>query len=349
VHRNTNDSLQTNIKKGDEILAINTYSAKQIIDVLKYYHTVDGHSFDFNFNLINKYFPLLYAHCIEQSPLFAIQYRNSAAQVQTETLNAMIEKELKQPVKNATPLIAGHDEYFSVKNDSIGILTISSFHAVRKHFYKTVFAYLTRHKINNLVIDVRENLGGSRFNADELIAYLTKEKCKYEMIRPKHNLQAYCKGVNKLNFYLSYLFYDIGMLFESKTTQEGAVFTTNIAPKKNRYTGKTYVLANGYTGSSASQVASYIKHHANAKIIGQQTAGGELSNNGGSFSDIVLPNSRLAISVATYLMRYDIKSDNPNGIVPDYPIIYDINSYKTRDLELEKVFDLIANVPKTHF
>ncbi len=48
-----------------------------------------------------------------------------------------------------------------------------------------------------------------------------------------------------------------------------------------------------------------------------------------------------SIKTAVYLVRYDVKGNNANGIIPDHIINYDVNTYNTRDLELEKVLQLI--------
>jgi C-terminal processing protease CtpA/Prc len=204
-----------------------------------------------------------------------------------------------------------------------------------------VFAYIKSHGMHHLIIDVRDNLGGSRTNAVELLSYLCHERCQYETIRPKKNLAPYLKGRNKATLGLSYMYYDMGKLFISKRTPDGVTFISKIVPKKNRLPLHTYVLVNGYTASSASLLSSYLRHHAGAVIIGQQTGGGEFSNNGGSFPELVLPNSGLRIKTATYLMRYDMKGQNLNGLVPDQIVHYDVATYNTRDLEIETAWKLI--------
>lgn len=341
MHSPTNDSLRTQIKKGDEILFINNNSAKEIIDILKYYHPVDGHSSDFNLNLINKKFPLLLYKCVDRTNSYIIQYKSIGGFVKKETFNNNFKSEDKNNVKLPIITLQGNNEFLSFVDDSIAILTIKSFHKKSRYFYKSVFNYLNSNKIKNLIIDVRDNLGGSRSNASELISYITDEKCKFETIRPKNNLQPYLKGSNKFKFMFSYIYYDLGCILNRRKTKEGVVFISNIAPKKNRYVGNTYVLVNGFTSSSASLLTSYIKHHGKAFVIGQQTGGGEFSNNGGSYPNITLPNSGLIIKTATYFMRYDMSGENPNGIIPHYSIIYDINTYMVKDLEMEKALQLI--------
>lgn len=337
----TNDLLQTSVRSGNEIISINQHTAKEITDILKYYHPVDGQSFDFNLNFINKEFPSLYYKCIDRKSSFVVQYKDSEGVLQTETLPGMLKTNKAKRLNQPKVLIQGNDESFSVIADTIGLLSIKSFHKKSNKFYENVFTYLERHFINDFVIDVRENLGGSRANTKQLISYLTQSACKYETIRPRNNLRPYLKGRNKFQFLLSYIYYDLGSLFVRKNTAEGVVFTSKIVPKKHGFIKNIYVLVNGFTGSSATLLASYLKHHANAAIIGQQTGGGECSNNGGSYPSLVLPNSGLTIKTAAYLVRYDVKGNNANGIIPDHIINYDVNTYNTRDLELEKVLQLI--------
>jgi Peptidase family S41 len=338
-----NDSLNYEIKRGNEIVSINTKTSKEIIEVLKYYHPVDGKSFEFNLNYINKEFPALYKKCIDQKNSFIVEYLDHNQILQIDTLKSISKKKLTSYINKSNVIIEGNDEFFFTVADSIGVLKIKSFASRSKKFYKKVFEHIKNSSISNLVVDVRDNLGGRRKNTELLISYLIDKECSYEIIRPNKNLKPYLKKGDKVKFLLSYMYYDFGNLFYRKKTKEGIIFTTKIIPNKNNFPIKKFVLVNGLSGSSASVLASYLKHHGNATIIGQQTGGGEFSNNGGCFPNLILPKSGLRIKTATYLMRYDIKGDNQNGIVPDYSINYDVNTFEIRDLELEKVLQLISS------
>jgi Peptidase family S41 len=337
----TNDSLQTGVQKGDEILSINGHSAASILEVMQVYHPVDGQSDDFNLCFINKEFPALYYKCIDRSTSFVIRYRDHAGSDRSATLKATTVVHKVKPRAIPEAVIQGHQASFAVIGDSVGLLSLQGFHKNCKHFYKAVFAYIKGHALHNLIIDVRDNLGGSRNNAGELLSYLCTSKCQYETVRPKQNLAPFLKGGNKAKFAMSYMYYDMGKLFSRSRGADGVTFTSRIAPKKNRPMLRTFVLVNGFTASSASLLSAYLRHHAGAVIIGRQTGGGEFSNNGGSYPELVLPRSGLQIKTATYLMRYDMKGDEASGIVPDHVVQYDVDSYNTQDLELDLAWKLI--------
>lgn len=340
---NLSENQNMPIEKGDEILEINGKSSKEIIETLVNYHPVDGKSYAFSYSLINNFFPSLFFKSIDTTSCFTISYKTKNDEVLQYKTKGYKPKQIVKSTRDKKIIFQGNGACFYVKDHSIGVLEIKSFEKKHKQFYKQVFHYIAVNSIKNLVIDVRNNFGGSRKNASELLSYLVAKECAFKTIRPEKTLKPFLTGKNKFTYLLSYLYYDIPNMLNRKKTKNGVEFTTKIHPKEIVFDGKLFVLINGFTSSSASLLASYTKHYSNSIVIGQQTGGGEFYNNGGSYPTLVLPNSKLQITTATYHMRYDFSGTNKDGLKPDYEIKYTIESYKKRDLEYEKVVELIKN------
>ena len=57
-------------------------------------------------------------------------------------------------------------------------------------------------------------------------------------------------------------------------------------------------------------------------------------------SDILLHFVNMVLSFAIHF-QYDFEGTNKAGIIPDHVINYDVHSYRTTDLEMLKVLELI--------
>lgn len=341
--RKVPDSLKNKVKVGYEIIDINGQKAEDIYSKMKYFRAVDGHGFHFSNQIVNRQFGSLYGTMIAQDSVFEVTTRSVEGELTKSILYGIKPKfSTKTNIKQPKLIFKKRQEQFSLISDSVGLLRISGFKFQRfNSFHYDVFKYLKDHRIPNLIVDLKDNLGGSLHQAESLIAYTIPKSTFYSKIRPRNNLKPYLKGNEKLKFYLSYLYFDIFKFWMKKKEPDGIVFKTKIKPKGPMYTGKIYVLANALTGSAASFAASYLKNKADATVIGSLTGGGELENNGGAYPNLKLPASGIKITSATYHFKYDIKGNNPNGIYPDHEIRYNLDTFDEENLELKKALELI--------
>lgn len=335
------------LTKGDEIVSINGIPAAKIIQEMLQYKAPDGRSIDFGKEIMNRNFTALFFFCFGTFDSYEVIFLHGT-DLLTENFKGKDQSVLKSeevklsPAKETKILFTAKNASFGIIGDSIAYLRLESFDRKCKSFYKEVFAYLKAHPTKSLILDLRNNLGGSRTNVEILLSYLIQEPASYDIIRPKENLGKYLKGSNKMKFMASFMAFDLKRIFHTKRVADGMAFTYNIKPKKHIYQQPIYVLVNGFSASSSSLTTAYLRHHRKAIVIGEQTGGGEFMNNGGSFPNLVLPKSGIEIKTSVYRFQYDFPGQGRSGVIPDYPVKYDVQSYMQTDLEMKCVLELIA-------
>lgn len=203
-----------------------------------------------------------------------------------------------------------------------GMLTIRNFNSERHKtfgrnfpkFLDSVFRQIRDIKINQLVIDLRNNGGGDDEYGALLYSYLASKPFYY------------FKEVVKL---------DNAKFLKVQHPQLKPQPASAIA-----YAGKTSLLVDGLTFSTAADFSAIFKEHKRGLIAGMETGGTFQGNNSGVSTEVRLPRTGLVLSIP--LWRYtnavtDITSRN--GVIPDVeilPSIFDVISGRDRAREYVK-------------
>ena len=176
----------------------------------------------------------------------------------------------------------------------IGYIRIGSFEKDTYEIYDVISSFLNT---QGLIIDVRQNSGGSSDFADELISHFIDQN-KISPLSYKRNTPAY-----------SY----------------------TIRPKNPYYSKPVVVLANGNTFSSAEGFCKIMEDISTVTIIGDTTAGG--CGNPQWYS---LPSGTKIRVSTTCFLKYDGQPVEWNGIYPDIRVVQikaDIDSGRDKQLE----------------
>ena len=222
-----------------------------------------------------------------------------------------------------------------VKEDvSIAIIDFRSFDGIErmKLFADSAFTMIKEKKIDNLIIDLRENGGGNSGVGDELFQYLAKSdfrqysdqtiiksspQLKYTLKAEKEKL----KEKKHLTLIDSLDLTEINRVLETPYGQTTTChYAKNATTLKDdlpmRFTGNLYILCSKLTYSSASDFAQTIKAYNLGKIIGEET-GGWIVCYGDTFYDL-LPHSRLIVGVSgVKFINQGAKSNDWHGVIPD--------------------------------
>jgi hypothetical protein len=224
-----------------------------------------------------------------------------------------------------------------------------------KNYLKVMFDSIQNQGIGNLVIDLRNNPGGSALLCIQLLYYLTEREdlkdfrkmyspsdFQKQMNQKKYNrfIQAYqlknSTNPEKEKLYPYGFLNGDSLLFEKIENNKSAYY---IPKNRTVFKGKIIILANYGTGSAAAMFTALMQDNNIATIIGTS-----VSNNpiGASvLGPFKLPNSKYTGSIAhSYLIR-----PNPaKGKIqmPDYWIENSINDIFTgKDRLLDKAIELI--------
>ncbi|MEO9483795.1 MAG: S41 family peptidase [Ekhidna sp.] len=219
-----------------------------------------------------------------------------------------------------------------------------------EHAVDSLFDIITKEKVKNLIIDIRNNSGGSEGAEDYLYSYLTREPYK------KYNYV--------VSSALTYSFIDFtnykdreedlyGWLWdEHYLTNDGLflrkteVLPTEL-PQKKPFKGNVYILISGKTYSGGSEFASIAKSQNRATFIGEETGGGFYGQTSGSYIFLLLPNTQMEIRIPLLKFSTTFKSDDiplGRGVIPGHQVGPTFEEYSDGiDAELEYVLALIKN------
>ncbi len=204
-----------------------------------------------------------------------------------------------------------HFEFTHDKENNVAIITIKGFSSQYlekfKVFLEKHFSYIHEKNIKNLIIDIRDNGGGSTNLSGELIGCLTDKPFKlFSKILIKLSKQIEGKILPKVKKE------DEGKVLEFKSSDK--------IPNKSYqvFRGKTYLLINRNTFSTALDLAVVLKYYSLAVLVGEETK--DTPSGYGEVVIVETPNTKMQLQVsAKYFEALGDKKDG-RGVVPDYEV-----------------------------
>ena len=357
-----------NMNVGTEILSIKDIPAKELLEKYKPVNNSDGENETFQKYILARRWPLHFTaeFGILDSVKLETKYQN---ELKTFYLKReKITKEEKKKEESATKKVTktekgktndynvmtktyNRDLQFPTKDSTIAYMKIKTFSGTySKKFYKESFAALKKSPAKYLVLDVRNNLGGSLYEINNLYSYLVSENFQFiddiEVTSRNSMFQAdYFKGMSP--FFVpfaavGYPFYLAGTAFATKKVDDQFYLKNNgifalKKPKENNFEGKIYVLINGSSFSAASILPAKLKGENRAIIVGEETGGANDGTVAGRFSTEKLPNSKLQLPIGLMLIKPHIDFTNTKkGVGPDVEIIPTLNEVlQKKDIQLD--------------
>ena len=345
-----NNSSDSTIKKGSELISINGHTAQAIYDTIFRFTNSDGHNQTYKKYVVQAYFDNYYRYWFGEKDAYSIVLRDSLGQGKTFLLKSKKEDKKKKPIaktKPSTPLVpiskrlVGNDNInlrLWEKDSTIAILTQQSFG--QKH-YKTLYAkcfeVIKARNIQHLVIDVRSNGGGKASSTSKLLSYLLDSTF---VVHSDVDALPWRPNRNFKNRFFTGMFLGI----YAKKKQNGHLTlkaaTKAIEPiKQNHYQGKLYVLTNGGSFSAASIFPAIVQAHQRGTIIGRETGGGVAGCTAWVIPYLTLPETKIRIRVPLFKLYNAVKVLNTgHGVIPEHLVNYQWSDVlQNRDLDFEKV------------
>ncbi len=340
-----------NIKVGTEILKINDENVSDLISKYRKLYSSDGKNQTFqkyfmNLSFFNYYtlekgyldsviLQTKYNNVI--SDVFIKREKKTDQQVNIDRVKPKITTVQKVQDYDAGSKTYNRDLKFLKSDSSVAYIKVKTFSAtLAKKFYKETFAEIKNAQSDYLILDIRDNLGGSLSEINTLYSYLTDKEFTLikspEMTSRTSGLhQNYFRGQTILSSIFSavgYPFFLAGNYFLSSRKGDRYYFrefaSKPTKPKKNAFRGKLYVLVNGGSFSAASIISAKLKYEKRALIVGEETGGANDGTVAGVNNTVILPHSRLVLPIGLFLIRPNIEFDNNSrGVMPNVEI--DIN------------------------
>ncbi|MFV0144197.1 S41 family peptidase [Empedobacter falsenii] len=366
------------IPLGSEIIAINDEKIGKIEQNLSKYYTTDGFNQTGKKIGLQTHFSKYYRFDYGQKNNFIIEYKLPNS---NEMLIKMVgsigfsdyykkfRTRYSKPFDKLYYSNLKEDEkyHFKIINASTAILTINSFtmgnekspeHKDYKTFLNNTFKEIKNSNINNLIIDVRLNGGGSDPNDILTYSYLTNRDFQEnkEAWISFHKIP-YTKYYNsKIPKFIRPLFIgkynrELQAIFQEKRNNyfyQNSKSNDHKIWKPNPLTfhGKIYLLISPAVASAGSLFSAMVAGNDNSVVIGEETMGGYYGHNGHTSFEYKLPKSKIITTFSIVNLKQDVpqKSNqlNGRGIIPDYKVSQTFEDFiKQEDTQLNFVIDLI--------
>ena len=194
------------------------------------------------------------------------------------------------------------DLRYTVLDDNIGLMSVDYFGVSEDTFESYIddtFAKINQAQINSVIIDIRENPGGSTDNVEYLMQYIIDKPCKM-VSQVKEKL------------------YEDGMLSGKKGDLEEVSVDTEVSPiaDSKRFKGDVYLLISKFSYSASIVMATAVQDCDVGTLVGQATGG--FANQTGQINFFELPHTQLRGFIPSRLMV------RPNGDLKTQPVTPDV-------------------------
>lgn len=345
-----NRKRDTLIKTGCEILRINGVPADSMLRYSMRFISTDGFNRTGKQHYIKLGFNTYYLGLFGRPDTFRVDFKKDT------TVKTAIYPAFKAKSLPSLPLRSREDSLFkkyrSAKmgyrylssDKKTAVLKIESFS--RKKFRKTyrkIFRDLNKNKTENLIVDLRNNGGGSLENSYRLLSYLL-DSAENQTLRTRIKSYPYKQYTNG-NILFKLMRFGFKMIAKKTSVNDTDNYTYTIKPvKKYHYNKKVFVFINGGSFSASCLVAAYLRENRRALFIGEETAGASEGCNAGITPYYKLPNTKLRVRVPAFRIVHDVSPQiTGRGIIPDYTVQYSIRDIiQRKDLELLKFRELTS-------
>lgn len=372
-----NLSADTTIRTGLEVVKINGQPVQKIVQQLFRYTPSDGYNVTYKYRILDQDFSSYYPFYINAKvDTFRLDCRDAQGNISKHYKIASLNRKqyrrarrdergsdkpvldfriIGQEDEETAGISKSYNDDNVLKKARVGILTIRSFqnNTLRKQgfsfsqYMRNIFRVIRKKKVRNLIIDLRENSGGTVRNGILLYSYLTRRRFKYFNYEKVTTNRPYT-FMRHVNAYKSRMVNNRLLV----KTDSGYFISPKLhynlkthRPSKHHYKRNLYVLINGRSFSATTQFASLVHSNKRAIFVGEETGGGYKGCTAGRTCYINLPNTNMRLKVPLIKYSNAISEDyttKGRGIIPDYALQPTINDLlKGVDTELEYTLDLI--------
>ncbi|KMQ64723.1 peptidase S41 [Chryseobacterium angstadtii] len=357
------DSIE-NIQPGTEVLAINTIPVSEYLKKYRDLISSDGYNTTFQDYFLKDVFFNFYTAENGFSDTASIEtLYNSEKKLYTlhreskskNDLDHDKQQEKRTFEKKVNDYVASSNSYnrnfqFLDKDSTTAYIKVKSFSRdYSDKFYKEAFEKIKKAGSQYLIIDVRNNYGGSLHEINNLYSYLAPEP--YVLIKPSQLTSRttplktnYFRKSSPFQYAFKSLVYPTYVFAQTFSTykKDGKVYYKMKAdqptkPNKNAFHGKVFVLINGGSFSASSIITAKLKYDKRAVLVGEETGGANDGTVAGFYSYQKLPHSKINLPIGLLLVQPNIDFVNAKkGVTPDITIpesMQDIIDHKDPQLD----------------
>jgi hypothetical protein len=352
-----NYSRDSSLPIGARIISINGMPTRRVIETLLPSINADGTNLTAKYHELGGYFYGLYHNIIARPDSFRLEMLNRATgRKKIVTIAALPLRTIgeiragRYGAGDQIPVAALHPLEMRI-DGSTAILTLRTFDDQIIEFtgnrfslfIDSAFTAIRDLSVRDVVIDLRDNHGGSSFNGPLLYSYLTD--------KPFPGLErlevAHATRLPELR-YDSSAFYP-GFPEASVTDSAGRLVWKNFPlldlqqPSTASFNGRIYLLIDGGTQSAAAHFAAMVKGRQRGEFIGEEAGGAYRGGAAGFYALGKLPNTGIRLRIPLVKSTLAISGRFTGGVLPDHPIAPTIDDIIAgRDPVMAYALDLVV-------
>jgi hypothetical protein len=311
-------SLDNALKSGSEVLAINNVSGKVILNQMRELVSGDGYSNTFKDRKIAVGFNYLY-NLINGDQYQFFFVLNDGGQVKRVLAKAA---RIYRSNAGALSFPALPSLKFPQDMPNTAVITIPNFTYSKDYerLHARFFKEIRERKINNLVIDLRNNPGGEVPIINDLMGYVMNHNYIVAMSDESYvdgGRVDYLAKKSENNEVSLADIQNLGhTLYRNKFNIAHVEWT-----RMREFKGKLYLLVNEGSFSAAVMFATSVKNQRDCIIVGQQTGNNSYGSDAG-VKAITLPEThiKLLLPIAWYFIVSKQKSNAGQGLIPDMQV-----------------------------
>lgn len=324
------ESLDSNLKPGDEVRSINDIEISKILEEIFKHQSSDGFNTSGKTQVTSHFFHYYFQlYLAEGSTSYNIGLTNSSKRVSGKSWSELeIIQSSSRP--GAIMELEHSKDYSYLKIGSFGESSLRRNGYNYTQFLAQSFEALEERNVKNLVLDLRGNGGGKDSFGALLVSYLVNDDFGYfEKIEVTDAYSGYGDVVRSEETNLM-------------TSHPGLSIQSS---QKSNYQGSLYLLTDGWTFSTAADVVSVLDNLNRAYLVGEETGGGRFGNTSGASKTLTLPNSQITINIPMWKYTTALRNgvDIGRGIIPNAQVLPTIRELlKGDDIQLKYCVGLIS-------
>lgn len=354
-------SAAPGLQPGDEIVRINALPAHQVLSTILAAVPADGWTdnarrfalssmSDLDESEFDHFFPAFFT-CAESAQLEVRSPNDARSRLISVPL---LTQSARRAALAQPPVARNLDEAVSlqIKPNGLAVLRVGTFVAYRKpippaDIYRPLFQQLAAEKTHTLILDLRDNGGGSDNAAIDLARFLV---AKAFTLAPAKWIRTACFGdlTDKLETWdrsvLSLpeqALKDLGNGYLQVQTPPAPQYE----PLEPAFTGRLIVLCGPANASGATLFMAFLRERRETTLVGEPTGGNAEGPTAGTILFLPLPSTGIKVRIPAIRSVTGIASANPaGGLHPDVLVRPTLSDILTgRDVVLQRAIDLATS------